>query len=281
MKTFYYPRTTYNISVAFSDLFNDIVIRKYNKARTVVENVKVPLAFGNRDKFWDIRKEQEEKIKYNLQLPRMSFSLVSLSYDSERALSPTTQRKFWDENVSLSDLSNFFTDIIPSPYNFEYNLEIRAEKMEDYTQIIEQILPYFNPSQFLRVKEFSFLNLERDLKVIMNPSINLDLLNEQDEQSRREIKSVLSFTVYGYLYKPYESTNIPIKIIQSRYWVDEISATNITSASAYEVNQFRTSGFFVNSAGDLSGVPGEGQYDFSAFSDDNDMYYFTSADGML
>ena len=83
---------------------------------------------------------------------------------------------------------------------------------------------------------------------------------------------------------PIEAYTIPI-IVYIIIWL----AALLLSGSYKTINRFSIikpfnailAGFFVNSAGDLSGVPSEGQYDFSAFSDDNDMYYFTSADGLL
>ncbi len=276
MKEYYWPETLRQVQIAFADFFDDIYIKKYDKAGVELDTIKVPLKFGPRDKYYDIRKESEFGKKYYMKYPNMAFILTDISYASERAESVNTYRHFYNESAGLSTLSEYFKDVSPVPYDYSFALSIRAENMKNFSQIIEQILPHFSPDTTLRVKEFSFLNIERDLPLVMNGNVGLDFIVQQEEDNRREVNGSINFTVKGYSYKgPIESSKI-IKIIESEYFIDSISTSATpTSATSVSVNEYDTSGYWKTSAGILSGTPDT--YDFSAYSPDNSAYAFISA----
>lgn len=276
MLDFYYSEVIKRCCIAFSDIFNDIVIKKYNSAGTIIAEKKVPIAFGHRDKYWDIRKEAEIGKKYYLTLPRLSFTLDGIEYDPERAMSVNTLREVYSESLGLSNIDSVFTDPSPAPYNLSFTLYLKAESMGNFSQIIENILPYFSPSIYLRIREFPFLNIERDLKLTLNGSVNLEFTDDQEETNRRELNSSLNFTLNAWMYSPYTTSKI-IKVINSRYYIDQVTSATPTSADAFLVDAYNTSGFWKTSGGILSGTPSESQYDFSAYNTDGECYTFTSA----
>ena len=72
------------------------------------------------------------------------------------------------------------------------------------------------------VKEFSFLNIERDLKIVFAGDVSPDFGDSYERETDRMIEVSLQFTVEGFLYLPV-STNKIIKIINSEYFIDDVS----------------------------------------------------------
>ena len=140
----------------------------------------------------------------------------------------------------------FWADNQPTPYDFTFSMQILTESMDDWCQIIENILPYFSPAVYLRVKEFAFLDIERDLQMSLS-NISTDFLMEQGEEEKRYVNGNVDFTVKGVLYKPIKNEKV-IKQIQSRYMAYD-------GNNYFQVSQYNTSG-----AIDFSAAPVTSSY---------------------
>lgn len=191
----YYNRTIRKIVVAFGTLFNDLVLVRYNKAGTTeYERTRVPLSYGAKEKYLTrIVTDPTLTKSIATTLPRMSFDLVSLEYDSARKFI-TTQRNF--AQAADGSISAQYT---PVPYNFEFDLSIYVRNTEDGTQILEQILPYFTPDFTVTVDLIPSLGRKYDLPIILN-SVNSQIEYEGDMSSTRLIIWNLTFTVKGYIF---------------------------------------------------------------------------------
>jgi hypothetical protein len=166
--------------------------------------------------------------------------------------------------------------------------------MDYFAQIMENILPYFNPALFLRVKEFSFLNIERDLRVTMPGVVPEFISPEISDDDRRYVNATLDLTVEAWMYRPFEYSSI-IKVIDSRYFVVDASSPAVSAMSAsisgdsqlstsgllVSADYFSTSGFLYTSAGELvtSAFPTSSEYSYSGtyLDDSKDFVWFTSA----
>lgn len=277
---YYYPRTIRTIIIALCDVFDNIVVYNYENpvsgTTSAGDRLSVPIMFGPADKKYVSRKEEEQHKRYYSMIPRIGLVLKNFEYDSERATGAHEYREFHDDTISINDVDSFFKDIQPSPYNLNFDMQIKTNSMDHVCQIVEQILPYFNPSLDLRVKEFSFLNIEKNLKVLLN-GVNLDFQEELTENDRREINISIGLTVKAKFYKRYTTSSI-IKFITSRYYINEANTlTNIQSISASPNNilteTFRTSGYDSLS---VSAFPNPSQYETSGFNPLSDIYFFTS-----
>lgn len=244
MEQFYYPKTIRGIIIAISDMFNDIKVERYDSSGALVKSINVPITFGPVEKFQQIRKEEESGTKYWVGLPKVALVLSSIDYSSERAVGVNETRYWFDQSVGLSGTNEFQTDVQPTPYDFAFTLHIRTQSLTDFSQIIENILPYFNPSLYLRVKEFSFLNIERDLKVTL-ASVSPEFIDDQTDSDRRFVNGTLSLVVEGFLYRPLSTQKI-IKQINSRYFIDEYTTSG--SLSGVEASDY-----IITSGGSISG----------------------------
>jgi hypothetical protein len=273
MYNYYYAKTIWNVQVAIFDLFNDMIVYRFDKQGNIVKTINVPLTFGPVEKTQMAREvdHPSNKTRYYLQVPRMALVPNGITHDPERSYSSNDERFWVDEQLDLDGGNSMYTDFQPTPYNFYYTLFIRSDSLEDLSQILENILPYFNPKLMLRVKEFSFLNIERNLPVRLD-GVNFDFVNQMDTETMREVNASLDLVVEGWMYKPLTQTSI-VKIINSKYFVGtnagyDTSGSPITSTSLHIKDVgYKVEGYYETSAMPVSG------YDTSGYNADSNTYW--------
>ena len=194
----FYNRTIRKIVVAFGTMFNDIHLVRYNKAGTTAyEKFKVPLSYGAKEKYITrITSDPNLTKSVNVVVPRISFDLTGMSYDTGRK-QITTLRNF-AANTSAGGIN---TQYAPIPYDFSFSLSIYVRNTEDGTQILEQILPFFTPDFTVTVDFIPAMDQKYDLPVILN-SVNTSTDYEGDMMTTRLITWDLEFTVKGYIWPP-------------------------------------------------------------------------------
>ena len=188
--------------VAFGTLFNNIEIHKDD------EVMKVPLAYGPKQKFLARLDQLPDPTNKRVQitLPRISFEINGITYDSSRKVSPTQKIKIAkdsDENKNV---------YMPVPYNVGFELAIISKTQEDGLEILEQVLPYFQPHYNLPIKLLDAMNETKDVPVVLN-SVDYEDTYEGDFSSRRAIIYTLGFTAKTYLYGPVSDAKIIKKAI--------------------------------------------------------------------
>ena len=188
--------------VAFGTLFNNIELRRND------EVMKVPLAYGPKAKFLARLDQVPDPTNKRVQitLPRISFEINGLEYDSSRKVSPTQKVKI----ASTADKSkNMF---MPVPYNLSFEMGIISKNQEDALQIVEQILPYFQPHYNLSIKLVPSMNETRDVPIVLT-NVEYEDIYEGEFAIRRAITYTLQFTMKTYLYGPYNTADVIKKAI--------------------------------------------------------------------
>ena len=277
---YFYPKTFKYTTTAILDIFNDIQVKIINKAGGTVKTINpVPITLGPGDKRFAYRKEGESAQSYYLQLPRIAVVPTGITYNRNRVKGANEKRYLYDSNSKLHDLDSFFTDAEPAPFDFTYNVELWAIGIDDFAQMVEQILPYFNPTLNLRIKEVfnETLNIERNILVSMQGGVQFDFTMPQQENQRREIKGIIGITAEGYMYLPSTTTQI-IKTIHSKYYLGS-DMTDLESSAVYLIEEYLTSGITATSAGTAitSAIPNSDTYSFSGYDESMNIYWFTSA----
>ena len=219
----YYHQTIRKYVAVFGTLFNDLNIERTNASGTVTEKIKIPLAYGPKQKWLLAMSDTTASRKVTAtRSPRMGFALTSVDYDSVRKLN--TVGKNWAANSSLSTTTTLLSQFNPVPYNFAFDLFILVKNAEDGTQILEQILPYFTPEFTVTVNTIPDMGIKADIPIVLNSSSVADEY-EGDLATRRTITWTLSFTLKGYIYPDIKSSSI-IKTIEVNF---RIPATAITT----------------------------------------------------
>jgi hypothetical protein len=192
----FYHRIIRKIVVSFGTIFNDIQLVRYTRdGRTEKERFKVPLSYGSKEKYLT-RITSDPNLNKSVQVvvPRISFELTGMSYDSSRK-QMTTLKNFASANSSTT----INTQFTPIPYNFDFSLSIYVRNTEDGTQILEQILPFFTPDFNVTVDFIPEMNQKYDLPIILN-SVNTTTDYEGDMLTTRLITWDLQFTVKSYVW---------------------------------------------------------------------------------
>jgi len=220
--TYFYHEIIRKTVVSFGTIFNQIYIKHKNESNQSMGEMRVPLAYGPMQKFL-ARIEQQAELNKPIQitLPRMSFEMNSIQYDASRKTSIT--QTFNAVDKSSNKAKKVF---MPVPYNLGFELNILTKLNDDALQIIEQILPFFQPSFNITVDLVNSIGEKRDLPVVLE-SVSFQDDYEGDFTTRRALIYTLQFSVKTYLFGPIaDSTDGLIKKVQVDYYSD----TNTTTA---------------------------------------------------
>ena len=219
--TYYYHEIMRKTIVAFGTLFNQIYIRHDDRSGNTYSDLKVPLAYGPSQKFL-ARLEQQEDLNKPVQitLPRMSFEMNNIQYDSTRKVGITQTFKAVDKSTSA--VKKVF---MPVPYNVGFELNILTKLNDDALQIVEQILPYFQPSFNVTIDLIDSIGEKRDVPIVLD-SISFQDDYEGDFSTRRALIYTLRFTAKTYLFGPVaDSSDGLIKKVQVDYYADTNTQT--------------------------------------------------------
>ena len=192
--TYYYHEIIRKTIISFGTVFNQIGIRHSDTGE-----MQVPLSYGPAQKFL-ARLEQQADLNKSVQitLPRMSFEMNTIAYDPTRKAGVT-------QTFKTSDGTNLKKVYMPVPYNIGFELSIFTKLNDDALQIVEQILPYFQPSFTLTVDLVSSIGEKRDIPVILD-NISFQDDYEGDFSTRRALIYTLNFTAMTYLFGPIAAT---------------------------------------------------------------------------
>ena len=213
--TQFYHESIRKIIVSFGTMFNEINLVRKDSSGSITQSMKVPLAYGPKEKFLArLRQDADLSKTVAITLPRLGFEIKNLSYDPTRKLNRVQKFK----KVKGAKASQLDTQYMPVPYNLELELYIMAKQSDDALQIVEQILPYFQPDYTLTINDMTDMGIKRDVPVVLG-GISYEDSYEGDFTARRALIYTLSFTTKFYLYGPVTSTKV-IKTVQVDQYTD-------------------------------------------------------------
>jgi hypothetical protein len=216
----FYNRTIRKVVVAFGTLFNDITLQRYTlDGATKKEVFKVPLSYGSKEKYLTrITSDPNLTKSVATVVPRISFELTGMSYDTSRKQVSTLQ------NFSANTATGIKTQYSPIPYNFDFSMSIYVRNTEDGTQILEQILPFFTPDFNVTVDFVPSMDQKYDMPVLLTSVAN-EVDYEGDMLSTRLIIWNLEFTAKSYIWPPVKSGKI-IRQANTSIYIDTQSRTS-------------------------------------------------------
>ena len=201
--TQFYNQAVRKTVISFGTLFNNIELKKVVDGQ-VMEVEKVPLAYGPKQKFlYRLQGNPTDGKKVAITMPRMYFEMTGIDYDAARK-TPATQKY---KTVINDEGNEVRTQYVPVPYNISFEVGILAKSQDDGLQILEQILPFFQPSFSMSLKFIPDMDEVRDVAVVLN---NVDFEDdwEDDFSTRRSITYSMQFTCKSYIYGPYTKADV-------------------------------------------------------------------------
>ena len=198
---YFYNESLRKTIIAFGSLFNDISITRKNSAGVTVQTMKVPLAYGPKQKFI-VRLTQDPGANQPvaMTLPRIGFEIQSFDYDPARKLNRIIKQKKVS-NTADKKLKQMSTQYTPVPYNMNFELFVMTKNSDDGIQIVEQILPYFQPEYTVTINEVPEMDVVRDVPIVLN-SIGYEDTYTGSFTERRAIIYTFNFVAKAYVYGP-------------------------------------------------------------------------------
>jgi len=192
MFEYFYNEIFRSVIIGFGSLFNGVEI-KHNNASIM----KVPLAYGPTQKFL-ARMQQEADLNkpVSITLPRMAFEFLGLQYDPSRKSTQT--QTIINQSPDGTEVKKNY---MPVPYNMRFELSIMTKLNDDMLQILEQILPYFQPAYNLNINYLGNLKEKRDVPIQLD-NISMEDDYEGNFDTRRALVYTLSFTAKTYVFGP-------------------------------------------------------------------------------
>jgi len=206
--TYFYHERIRKAVASFGAMFNNIYVLRKNSSGNTISTQKVPLSYGPRSKFLDRIREQANlttDTKTAIRLPRMAFEIVNISYDPTRQLPKTNNINKAIEGTILNR-NKIFAGV---PYLISFQLSVFAKQQDDALQVIEQIIPFFNPQYTLTIKPFSlYSDIKQDVPITLTGVVMADDFEGAMEASRRTIIYTLDFDMQIYFHGPFTSQGI-------------------------------------------------------------------------
>lgn len=203
MANIFYNRIIRKLVVGFGNLFNEITMVRYNSDLTEAERFIVPIAYAAKEHYV-LRLEEDYNLdkKVQMTLPRLSFEMTGLQYDASRKQNTNIR------NFAASTNGTVVGQYNPVPYNFDFNLYLYVRNIEDGTQVIEHILPYFTPDYTIKLNLVPEMGMVKEIPIILN-NVTQDVQYEGNRSSDpRLVIWTLNFTVKGFIFGPVSSASI-------------------------------------------------------------------------
>ena len=182
----------------FGNMFNDIDVVRYNNAGTAVQTIRVPIAYGPREKFLArLRADPNLDRDVAIQLPRLAFEMTNVTYAPERGLNKLQR----NVGIRTGDNDTLRSVRTPTPYDIDFTLHGMFANQEDAVQVVEQILPFFRPEWTHTLTLVPEVGDKYDVPTLLK-DMTIEDTYEADFQTRRAILYTFNFTVKGYLFGP-------------------------------------------------------------------------------
>lgn len=217
----FYHESLRKLTIAFGQIFNNIIIQNTSSTGAITKRIRVPLAYAPKEKFL-VRLDQQANLnsrEFAIVLPRLGFELTGLSYDASRKLT-RTQKQFTVKSGEDGKKHNY--NYTPVPYNITFNLYSFTATAENGLQIVEQIVPFFQPDYTVTLNLIPEMNIKRDVPIVLN-NITYEDSYTADFTRRRAVIYTMSFTAKTYLFGPMSNQKV-IKETQSDLYSDTDTA---------------------------------------------------------
>jgi hypothetical protein len=248
MATPTYNRSIRKLVVGFGNLFNDITLVRYNPDNSEAQRMIVPIVYAAKEMYVQ-RLESDPNLDKKIQntLPRMSFEMMGLTYDSTRK-----------QNTNIKNFTQTSSGVIsqynPVPYNFDFNLYLYVRNIEDGTQIIEHIIPFFTPDYTIKINMIPEMGSIKEIPVILNSaSSEIEYGGDAHTVETRMVIWTLNFTVKGFIYGSISQTGLittTITNILSQIGSSDTVAFTMTTPGVgyYQPGETVYQGFSLNTA---------------------------------
>ena len=214
----FYHKQIRNTVIAFGTIFNNVNIKRTDSSGNPLQTLRVPLSYSPKEKFLARLDAQQDLTgddsKVAITLPRMSFEITGYNYDGTRKLNKNQKLGRVTTNADTTKLN---TQHSPVPYNVNFELNVFVANSDDGLQIIEQILPFFQPDYTVTmILDNTYMDTKRDIPFVLE-NVSYDDSYTGTLTSLRRIIYTLQFTAKIYLYGPISQSAVIKKVSADLY----------------------------------------------------------------
>lgn len=212
----YYNESIRKLVITFGNLFNEIYIRK-TKEEGGYNKIRVPLTYTPKEKFYRRLKEPgtiTENTRVQIDLPRLCFSMKTLTYDTSRKLNKLAAR-----TVRNTETNTTYSVKRMVPYNINFEMTSFTRSIDENLQIMEQILPNFAPEYIIKVN-FNEVYTDVDVPFVLD-SVSTYEDSEGSFEERRTLMSTYNFTAKTHIFGPVITPNNLIETVVTNYSFNE------------------------------------------------------------
>lgn len=203
----FYHNIFRKIVISFGTIFNDITVIRRNRQGREVNRIKIPLAYGPREKYLvRILEDPELNRGVNIELPRLAFQIIGITYEGPRKLN--TMHK--NAKRIVGDNEHMRRAFNPVVYRIGMELYVLSKYIDDANQIVEQILPWFTPDYTVTIKSIPELGLTDDIPIHLT-NVSLADNYEEDWVNRRDITWTFQFDIKAPFYGPIKTQDVITK----------------------------------------------------------------------
>jgi hypothetical protein len=229
--THFYHATIKRIVSVFGTLFNNITVGRHSGNK--ISNIqRVPISYGPRQKFISRMNQDLDGQKVAIKLPRMSFEITSIDYDTSTKLNRLNTTLTSTSSNSPNKRNKMYQSV---PYTIGMQLNVLARNQEDALQIVEQIIPTFSPEYTVTIKDIEGPGSKTDVPFILN-GVTFSDDYEGDYLGRRTLTYTLDFTIRA-RFAPNTSGVSIIKKVET----DLADFTNVATSSAKPMSRIKVS----------------------------------------
>lgn len=201
---YFYNSSFRRYTTLLGDLFSNIQVRRQRSDG--VKFIRVPITNASKEHFmmklnkWTSVNSQDDIAKVETVLPRINLRMVDVMYNGQYKTSIA------NKNIRQKNLTSLVSQYNPSPIKMIFELGIFTRYEDDMYQIVEQIMPYFQP-HFNTTMTEQFGNdipFTRDIRIVFQ-SIAMDEQIDGDNLSRRRLEWSIMFEVNGWMYPPVDN----------------------------------------------------------------------------
>lgn len=201
---YFYNSSLRRYVLMLGDLFSNIQVQR-TREDTGKTYIRVPITYASKEHFmlklnkWTSVNNDSGPAKVETILPRINLHLVDMMYNPTYKTGQLNRSAMSNPNSKTGTISQYN----PTPIKMIFELGIFTRHQDDMFQIIEQIMPYFQPHFNTTMTELfeNEITFERDIRITFQ-SISIDEQIDGDKQSRRRLEWSIMFEVNGWLYPP-------------------------------------------------------------------------------
>jgi len=235
LKQHFYHQHIRKAIIAFGTIFNQITVQRLNANGEIAQSVRVPLAYAPKDKL--LTRVQAvpgtNQGSVSTILPRIGFEITGLTHTPERRISYIQKNKA--VGSTSDDMPNSVrAQYVSAPYDLSISLYVAAKNQDDGLQILEQILPFFNPNFSVQINDLPEMGIKRTLDITLN-GVQYQDVYESNFTERTSIIWALDFTLALNFYGPVSQQGVIKTAIATTYETVDTTAANNSKSTKYEV----------------------------------------------